>query len=495
MYDKYDSPYSGQESDYSESGFASAFSDLKDLIKGNLKTILAVVVVLVISFFLYDYFFGSVVSVSLVVKDTEGNALEADVKFFSLEGVELFQSSSGSSVRLRKGDYLVNVASPGFKVLSNKPVSVGDISSLDFVLEKNLSVEISGTFPEVFFQGETKELILNFSNKSDTPADVVLVLEGDAKDVFDLSRKSFSVLPGESNVVVQITAKKTLKDIKAFGDNKKAVLRIQGLSNSKAKVQGNYSLLRFDQKFLKVRVDSSDTSVDFRKVKAGQQAPLKAIRIENNSEFDFSGFVPEVEIVESGFIESEKVLEWFSFSPSGPVSVASNSKEQINILLRVPSDLKFPQGVSSEKITGFIKLKNSFFEKSFTLTFEVEAVESKLELSGLRDSYTLRSQNGVYNVETGFVVLRNVGDTLVKDVRARVSCPLAEGANWLLLENSSELSIGNIEKGSNKTVPFRIVVPNSVRANTIVDCTLQVFYVGLDNASNVVEKKTTLTAS
>lgn len=499
MYDKYDNPYSGQPDMPNEgepNRAMEAISGIADRIKANWKKIAAILLVLIVGYFAYDFFIGGMREVQLNTQDTEGKTISGTIKLYSQDGKEIKTLQTGQKISLRKGTYLADASAPDYKPLIKEEFSVSESGPQKMILEQDKDIEIQGNIPESFFSGEEKEMQIAFKNSGEKPEQVTLVIEGDAKDALDLDRKTFNVPSGEKTENVKISAKASARDTKAFGENKKAVIRVQGLGNSKAKIEAKYSLIKFDPKDIIAKIDSSDTTANYGKIRTGQQGQTRTLKIQNKTQNQVNDLQAAIEITESGFLDADTVKKWFVFNPSNTISAGPDSQEQMNIIIRVPSDVKFPEGLETEKITGTITVGNSYYEHKFSLSFEIEKTEAKIDMSGLDESYPIGKENNAYKPRLGLIRVRNTGDVTLKDFSLRVSCiPQTEGTSWLTVEGGEETTIASLQKDESKEIGYQVQVPANTKPGTSSTCSLVVFFYDPSGTKLSVEKKTIINAA
>lgn len=499
MYDKYDEPYSNQPQSPVGDGSGESqdlISNLFDKVKQYWWIVLLVFVVVIFGYFAYDFFIGSFKEVVISATDTEGKVISASFRILDESGNEIKTMDSGQKTSLKKGVYYIDGVASGFKEVNQEQIDVEKEGSFKVVFEKDVDVRIDGVFPEYFVTGEEKKIPVTFTNNGNGAEEVVLVLEGDAKKSMDLQTKSFTVYSGNQQETIVIKVKAN-PESSAIGENKNGVIRIQGLKNQGAKIEGKYSLSKFDPaKDIEIRIDGSDKEVKYQNIRAGEDAPIKSLKIQNKSNFEIQDIQIVLDITETEFSEKESVKNWFSFNPSNVLSVPPKSMESVNILLKVPERIRFPEGKSDELISGTITVKMPFYEKKFNLNFKVVKSEAKISISGIQETYIMNKTNNVYVPKTGFVDIKNTGDLFLSNFDLRVDCPGSVGVSWLTLGNQkTEYSFEKLGKGETHKVPYSISLPNSTPGLTTVDCTLGVFYKDPSGTTRKSEVKTIITTA
>ena len=92
MYDKYDSPSDGEEEGYEESPVDKAqatVSELLEIAKPHAPAIIVAVAAVIVLFFAYDFFIGSVMNVEFTLNDSEGSQIDGAIKVSSDGGQEI----------------------------------------------------------------------------------------------------------------------------------------------------------------------------------------------------------------------------------------------------------------------------------------------------------------------------------------------------------------------------------------------------------------------
>ena len=107
---EYSGPFGG---DYNPQ--PSPMDQAKDFIQKNGKSILVVLVVAVVGFFIYDYFVGSLVNTTIRITDTENKTLGVlDARLFEGSSTTPITTFSGThTASLRPGEYRVEVNAGG----------------------------------------------------------------------------------------------------------------------------------------------------------------------------------------------------------------------------------------------------------------------------------------------------------------------------------------------------------------------------------------------
>ena len=497
MYDKYENPHGEDAEIYEKGPLDSAREIAGPLIekaKANRKKIVAGIIVLAVLFLAYDFFIGSVRTVSFSVSDTEGNPVSASIRVLDTSGNEVARAKSGEQLSLKAGAYKIDVLSTDFKTLRAYPVNVSENGAIPVKLEIDKSIELAGTLPGTFATGETKEFTLTLKNNESLQENVKLVLEGDAAKVMKLDfGGAINAAPGDNIVSVKLNVDKSV-DSKDLGKGKKFTIRIEGLDNSKAKVSGSYELVQFNDSKLKVKFGSSTTTANFGTVEAGE-TQAKQLKVENENDFEIKDIKIEVDITSTEFTDASEVKTWFEFSPANTVSVdAKNDSPIIGITLRVPADVSFPEGKIEETIKGVIYFRTSFFEKQLSLDLKISKPKTGISVSGIRDSYTIQKKDSQYPPERGFIEIRNSGEVLLNDFDVIVICD-STGVNWLTVNSgSTEAKFDSLAARETEKIPFEISIPASAKKDDTANCRVGVLYSEPNDDRQTVEVPVIITA-
>jgi len=481
MYDKYDDPYSEDNTElYNKTPVDQAKeigSQTGDFLKKYAVLIVIGIVGLLVVFFVYDFFVGSYQQVSISVKDTEGQNINADIIIRGADGKPVEQTRSNREVSLKNGDYTIDVAADGFKTISGRQIGISQ-SNTTFVIEMEIGkkLELSGSFPSSFFTGDEIEVPLTITNNGSEVVEVDLLLGDDAEEVMEIDYAK-PLYAGIGITPVTVTLKvEDNPSSKKIGENKDGVIRIEGLNNRKAKVEGKYSLIDLDTSDILIKIGGSKTKADFDKVKTGETKE-KTLRIENDTENTITNIAIILEISSTEFSVPEEVQSWFDFDEIIGI-VAMGEEQEISISVSVPADVVFPAGKTTETINGKFIVKTSSFERKFNLDLEIEKVEAGIDVDGLRDNYRMVKRDGSYQAQTGSIEITNNGKVLLTDFDMRVVCADSPtGTNWLTIgSNSNTHRFNSLEVKETKDVPFAIEVPNSVRAGLYSRCDIRITY-------------------
>ncbi|MCR4335550.1 MAG: carboxypeptidase-like regulatory domain-containing protein [archaeon] len=479
MYDKYDNPSSGDDGIYEKTPMDQAKEiggAASSILKQYGKFIIIGIIALLVLFFVYDFFIGSYQNVSFNVKDTEGKSISATIAIYGADNKQIKSIQSGTSISLKNGPYKIDVAATDYKTITGNPVTVSPESTvIPIKMQADMDIELSGSFPENLFTGEKKEITLTITNNDNAPKEIALVLDDDAKNTMSIEYGSpLYATIGSREIIVTLNVDRDPKSSE-IGDAKTGTIRIEGLDTSKAKISGKYNLQKLDLKDIKVEFNGSENKAEFKTVKTGTTSE-KSITVENKTDTPIADMIIELNITSTEFTDAEEVKSWFSFEKKLAI-VESGQKETVSVELRVPDSTKFGPGKNKEIINGEFVVSSSTFSKKFNLNLTIEKAESKINISGIRDSYTIRKDGNTYPKQSGFIEIKNSGEVLLINFELRVVCDYP-GVEWLKLGSGiNTFKFDELNADETKNVPFTIDVPNSTRAGEISRCNIRTEYI------------------
>jgi len=491
MYDKYDSPGNGtDEGLYEKSSIEQAqetAGPIIGILKNNWKKIVAGLLVLFVLFFVYDFFIGSVKPISFNVVDTEDESINATIRVSSMDGEELERTKNNQELSLKLGEYKISVLANDYKAIQ-QTIQITDEGPITIKMQIDKDLEMDGTIPDIFFTGQETEIILTLKNNDAEPFETELILDDDCKKVMTLKYETpLYLLPGSEELPVSLTVKNNANK-SDLGENKNCQIRIKGLDITKSRVDGKYELKELNESRLSIKIGSSKTKVNFDKLETGESSK-KELKIINNTDDDLLGIIIDLEITSTEFSDPEEIKNWFSYSPANTIdSVDADREKIININLKIPEDVSFPAGKTEEIIGGIFTVKTSYFEKNFEMSLEIEKAESKIDVSGIKTSYTMKKKDGSYTTETGILEIENKGDTLLTNFDVGAVCS-PQNLTWLTLEiNQQSISFTELLQDATKEIPFEIKIPSQISNNLTSNCRIRVRYSDPSNVEQSVEQ-------
>ncbi len=501
MYDKYDSPHGEEPQGYGPSAqdqLGEQAAPIADALRANWKMIAAAIVVLLAAYFAYDFFVGSYREVTVQVSNTEGMAVPATVKISTEGGQEVATITAGQKAKIKLGNYTLSAAASGYRAISDSPLTVSENSTETIELEADKDIRLGGTFPQTLITGEEKNIELTFTNASPSGEKVELVLEGDAAKDFRLNYKPPIDAPsGESTVSATIAVSDKASGSKA-GAERSGSIRIKGL-RANATLDAKYRLIQFDESKLDIRLDGDKSNADFGRLSPGERK-AKRITFENRNEFDVEGLAITKNVPSSDFDSSYKIEDWLTQNPKGAVDVKADERSKdVQLELAIPRDVAFPADAKSVKSSGTITVKNTYYTKEFTFTFEVQKPEAKLDIE-MDLSPRVTSKDNAWQAIPGTMRVINKGQVDLTDIRLQVKCN-SQGTQWLTIFDSeandykSSITIDRLAGSSDpKVVAYRIEVPGTTKANETSVCSIKARYDDPNGTAEPVEKIVTIRA-
>ncbi|MBN2067548.1 MAG: hypothetical protein JW744_03710 [Candidatus Diapherotrites archaeon] len=483
--DKFDEPhYSDEEIDLGGEGFGSQVAEMLGPAKQYLPHIIVAVVAIVAGLLLYDYFIGSYGSVTITLRDTEGEYLDdTSLKLFAEGSAQPLFSESGSStytISLKPGRYRYEATSPGYAVKrSSVEIAKGETTS-EIELEKDIEVEITGfgsVFPERLYAGQSIELEIRLENKRGETASVQIVPEQNLEDY--ASETQAVQVPGSgtaaATLTVSVPASASIDD-QTEGDLKKAAVRIK-YTNERA--SSEFTLYPNPKE--KITLSSPSFSV---KAIGGKNKQSRDIRITNSNRFPIENLELSIEITSSTENSKEEAKEWFQFT-----EVADQPEpwkldiESIGAGKSVEKELQVIVPLTAEDelgIKGNIVLDAGYFTqpKKEPLTLDItEKASYEIELSlSPRQPYSIEWDSAIGGYEEKIVSLnlKNSGQIELENIVVSVENDETCSTSWLVfLENS----LDSLAIGQTRELKVRITAPLFQRGNeSPIHCDLHYRY-------------------
>ncbi len=433
----------------------------KPIVRQNWKIIVAGIAALVVVYFLYSYFIGSVRSVEISVVDTEGLQIgNAGVRIYAKGSTTAVESFTGSKkVSLRIGEYDADVVAAGYKTLRRNLYGfeiTPDTTEKEIVLEQNIDVELSVVdFPQQLFTGEVRKVVARVTNTGQQGAVVEVVAEGNLKSDATVSSQPVTISPGSSaDIELQIAVGAGI----GSRTGRKGSLRVKGTLEEQSFA---YGIVEFNSADVRV----SKTDIDFGTVDGGERVE-RTFDITNNGGADMAGIEFSVESISAQSNSGGEVKGWFSFNPAriGTLGRGTANKRTVSVILDVPLDAK------TDRIDGLIVLSTTYWEREMNIDLDVKAVAATMTIEGLGATYSLtKDSSGNYRSETDPITIRSTGDIGLNDVRVSTDCD----SQWIAISNAS---LGNIEVGGRATTVLTIKAPRTFADNSSHVCNLRLTY-------------------
>lgn len=458
-----------------------------DLVKAHKKKIIAGIIAVVVLFFVYDFFVGSIKEITFGINDTEGQQINgASIRLFGADGKTIETISSGDSISLRRGEYFYSISASSYKQVQKKTLEVDDAAEINEVLEKNMDVMLSlaQSFPEKIVTGQVLTLNASIKNNSKTEQEIELVFEGGLKEATTQSYDTPLVVPGGAEKSVQITieVKKDLSSTE-IKNAKSGVIRIKGLNNTKAKQSVSFEITEFEPRDLQI-----SGNLNFGAIKEGNPPIKKSIKIRNNADFDIENLaieIPEADIV-SQFSQPSQVKNWFSFTPSLPIPIIRKGTEQnVEISIHVPVGIEFGENALQETITGTMNFRTSFDNRTIVFNVVAQKNQTDLQIQGVSNlTMSFNDQAQEYDTKTMTIRLKNDGGLKIKNVSVTARCQNNAPITFSLSEDLFE-----IEAQETKTVIATINASSTLQTGSINTCSINASYDNPRNTQPLVLEK------
>ena len=431
------------------------------------------IVVLAAGYFAYDFFVGSVKTVSFDVTDTEGNAVTASVRVFDSGNKEVGHVGGSGSLQLRKGNYTYKISSAGFKP-EEDIFTVESDNRVDVQLQKNIQLELSGDIPDALVQGESKTMTFTISNTGDEVVETGLVFEGTA---FTTANASFSyqnpvvVAPdSQTEVVVEVDVKETAKT----GTALTGTVRVEGLKGGKAQVTGPVEIVKFGNDSIRI----SPISIDYSSVNEGALGS-KQLTIENKNEFEVKDLHLEVEVLTQRWTDAATIKSWFVISEND-FSIFPEEKKVVTLNVSpVVGESSIPSSEKFEDITGKLVISNTYYAKDVPIKMKVNKSEVEVSIKGFTIP-AFSTKDGEYPPKTLTLTISNdgkleIGEVTVSNTDAADKCRTDTGKDvpqWIKLD---ETQLGAIQPGESRQVKYFVNPQGGVEGETAI-CKVTVRY-------------------
>ncbi len=470
--ERFDEPsYGSGGVEFESEGIAGQLTSVVGPVKKFLPHIIAVVVIAAIAWFAYDYFFGSVVSVTITVKDTEGKLLDDSmIKIFAAGSSEPLFDGTGSStyaVSLKAGTYRYEANAPGYAIKK----SSFDVSSEEtgpiIKLQQDIDVEIVNfeqDFPESLFVGGSKQFSVQLKNHSGSSESIELVAESDLEG-YELVGTTQITIPANStqavSVEIIVPASTVVKDQKN-GDEKTAVLRVKYTEE-----QGKTDFVLYPNPGLEISLSDADFGA---KARENYNKDEEEISIKNSNYFPIEDLELSVEITSSTNNDPTSVLTWFQFT-----EIANQEKPWRIEISSIPAkgsikkELQVVLPMTAKKelgIKGNIVLDAPFLSEPIkeTLTLDVkESAEFGIELSlSPRSPIEIEwgSTLGKYEDKIITINVKNSGKLDLENLVFSVANSTVCSTGWLeFIENS----IDSLRTGETEGLKLNASAPIAMR--------------------------------
>lgn len=460
---------------------------VQELAQKHGKKIIALAIIGLLGFFVYDYFIGSQVKLTISARDTEGKLLASmPGSLYESGGDKSIQNFDGTTtLGLRPGTYRVEWDAEGSDFTTPEPLDIyiekpssGPAEQEEVtVFVKDLGVTISQLdFPTTIVrgqQGAKGSFVLK--NDSTQGRNVELVLEGGMapfKDDITFTPSTFSI-PAKGTLLVNFTlsVSETLPITnKTAGDKKSGAIRIKFTEEKETQDFTQFNDFKFDV---------TPTQTITLNAKADE---LKSTRftIRNRSPNDSSEKIDaEIIITQTdGTNSSTEIPSWFSWSIEKPFKALSKS-ETINPELR----FRAPITAAKDLILGKVRFYTSFWESESPFT--INLTEALIDVTGTIDgaktkTYTLRKDTAnpnIFQFQTATLRIENKSGFPISTVLYELSSGCEE---YISLITPDFFPILNLpEKGkpnSTQSTQLKINAPSTALPGAEKTCSIQLTY-------------------
>jgi flagellar basal body-associated protein FliL len=474
--DKYESPTSGDIEIVDDSPIGQAkeaAGGVVDVLKKYWILIVIALVVLAVGYVAFDFFVGSIKTTTFRVTDTENRPLAASVKVMDSQGKEIERINSGTSLKLRKGEYSTRVSAAGYKA-GQKAFSVVEDGDVTVKLEKNWNLELSAELPDTLVQGEKKTFVVSILNNGSEEVEAGLVFEGTGfssdKVTFDY-QKPVIIAPGtNTDVEVEMQVNSSAKP--AGNTGLSGTIRIEGLDNAKAKVTKSFDLLQFNP--------SSVTINPTKIILTTEEGILKTqpISIGNNNKFALEGIQFKVTVLTKEYTDESTIEKWFQISENN-VDVPANDKKTVNLnFTPILGESLIPDSANSEKISAKLEISNTFFKKETNIDVTVNKSKISVVLEGIT-TQTFTKTGDSYLSKSLTLKIRNSGKLPITGVivssTGEEACVTNRGAlveNWITF---NDFQFESIDATKTQNVIYHIE-PKGGNAGEDATCKIKVSF-------------------
>lgn len=410
MYEKYDNPNVGdiriEQKETILDRATEEIAPVTDILKANAKTIIAAIALLVVIYLAYDFFIGSYKTIPVSAADTEGNAINASLRVTDSSGGKI--DVTGSQIRVKNGEYTFEAQLSGYKAKREKK-AISDNTPITLTLEKDIAVEIDGTFPDTAFTGETLEVPINLTNNREEPQEIDLLFEGLGKEV-TAAQSPEKIIAGAGETL-PVTA------ILKINENGKA-------GAIKGKMRIKYTNESIPIEFTITKFSESDVTLDKSKIEIQKMSPVEQrkidIKIKNKGKNTLRGLLLSIDLANASEVEKEKALNWFITEPEGTFEIGAGEETTVRVIIKAEiTDIDMESEATEASLTGSIILKSSYLEKKIPLTVTVKKAKSELKVNNLNDAYSAQYNAATerYEAIDNDLELKNAGGINLEDIK------------------------------------------------------------------------------
>ncbi len=475
-FNKFDSPsYSSDDALLEQSAITDKIKPIAGALKKNAKAIIAIIIIIALAYFLYDFFIGSYRTIDFSLKNTEGESLSASsFKIFDAAGNKLFETSGSKSfsAKLKPGEYKIEAkAGPDYATI-NENLTVSEAASQAFEFEKNINVSINGlkeNFPKALVAGQTAEFQVTIVNNGTEAQQIEFVA---SKELEKINLKISNVQVGAKNsetATVTVSVPDSIKITnQELGDAITGNIRIK-YTNTKESIPSDARL------FPKPTLNSSPSSLSISG-NAGETI-IKDFLITNDSPFTIYDINLHLEITSISKNSEEEILSKIQFTEGTQIDSIGGKKTREN---KIENKIRFdiPITAKKEQITAVIvaespmlpspKRWDALLEIKSEAQFGIEAIPSSKT-----NSIKFIEEDGKYEKKSSSIKIQNTGNMDLSNIRVRAKNDSECDASWLKFKSSE---INYLAKGASETLPIEISAPLYAQNNTTMNCKIRYWY-------------------
>ncbi|MDD5162956.1 MAG: hypothetical protein PHD95_01995 [Candidatus ainarchaeum sp.] len=475
-FDKFDAPsYSGDDVLLEQSSIMGRITPITGALKKNAKAIIAIIIIIVLAYFLYDFFIGSYRAIDFSLKNTEGESLSASsFKIFDLAGNKLFETSGSRSfsAKLKPGEYKIEAkAGPDYSVISEN-LSVSEASSETLEFEKNINASIKGlkeNFPKALVAGQTAEFQVTVVNNGSEAQQIEFVASKEL-DKISLQIPAMQVgAKNSENATVTVSVPDSIKITnQELGDAIGGNIRIK-YTNTKENIPADARL--FPKPILKFSPSNLSISGN-----AGETV-IKEFSITNDSPFTVYGLKLSFEITSISKNSEEEILSKIQFTEGTEFdSIGGKKTSEKKIENKIRFDI--PITAKKEQMTAVIIAESPMLPspERWDAILEIESEAQfgiALTPASKTNSVNFLESSGKYEKKSSSIRIQNTGKMDLSNIRVKTKNDSECDASWLKFKSSE---IPFLAKGASETLPIEISAPLYAQNNTVMNCKIRYWY-------------------
>lgn len=388
---------------------------IQSLLQKHGKTILMLIIIGVIAFFVYDYFIGSQVKLTITARDTEGKILS------TMRGA-LFEAGAASPIQGFEGSTTLGVRPGNYRVEWDAEGTVYvPPETVEIVVEKNTEMEqeettrfvkdlgvtlVSADFPTAIVRGQRgAQGMVKLKNSTNAAQTIELALDEGLtvfKDSITFEPATVTV-PAKGTLDVRLTldVPDTLNVAnKNTGDKKTGSIRIKYTEEKIEKTFTQYYSFTYD-----VTPKQTITIT----AKADEQKTAKFTMGTNSANESNEKINAQVTLTQTDNTNLESEIKtWFTWAIEPPLTPPKKGE-------KIYPEIRFraPVTAQGDIIQGQVRFYTSFWEQliPFTITLTEAAIDIVGTIDGTKTkTYTLRKDTAnptIYQFQTATLKIEN----------------------------------------------------------------------------------------